>query len=106
MYMNKIIHDAHDAMGDVDGWAKAFVWSEGESVVARFESVTIVSLQTCVEGKILLTTHGLYFRQMGDEISIMSKKAIDPSVANGVASATGAGVNPGVGIGIVPVRGV
>lgn len=81
-----------DAMGDVDGWAKAFVWSEGESVVARFESVTIVSLQTCVEGKILLTTHGLYFRQMGDEISIMSKKAIDPSVANGVASATGAGV--------------
>ena len=41
-----------------DAWAKAFIWSDLESVVARFESVTIVTLQVLIEGKLLLTTHG------------------------------------------------
>lgn len=45
-----------------DAWARAFIWSDCESVVARFESVTIVSLRFLVEGKLLLTSHGLYFR--------------------------------------------
>lgn len=45
-----------------DGWAKAFIWSDFESVVARFESVTLVTLRFVVEGKLLLTSHGLYFR--------------------------------------------
>jgi hypothetical protein len=37
----------------------------------------IVSLQTFVEGKLLLTTHGLYFHQVGDEIIIMTKEPVD-----------------------------
>jgi hypothetical protein len=66
-----------DAHGDVDGWARAFIWSEHESVVARFEPVMIVSLQSYVEGKILLTTHGLYFKSTGSEINIMTRKPIE-----------------------------
>ena len=66
-----------DAEGDIDAWAKAFIWSESESVVARFDQVLILSLQSHVSGKILLTTHGLYFHQEGDEISVMTKQPID-----------------------------
>jgi len=66
-----------DAEGDADSWAKTFIWSDGESVVARFEHVMIVTLQTFVEGKLLLTTHGLYFRQMGDEINVMTREPVD-----------------------------
>ena len=73
-----------DADGESDTWAKAFVWADGESVVARFEPVMIVSLQTIVEGKILLSTHGLYFRQIGDEINVITKEPIDE--AGGVDS--------------------
>jgi PH domain associated with Beige/BEACH/Domain of unknown function (DUF4704) len=71
----EIQHVAAD--GDVDGWAKAFIWSETESVVARFEPIMIVSLQRYVEGKILLTTHGLYFHQLGDEMNVMTKNQVD-----------------------------
>lgn len=70
-----------DADGESDTWAKAFVWADGESVVARFEPAMIVSLQTVVEGKILLTTHGLYFRQIGDETNVITKEPIDESGA-------------------------
>jgi hypothetical protein len=66
-----------DAEGDVDGWARAFIWTEHESVVARFEPVMIVSLQTYVSGKLLLTTHGLYFRQTGEEMSVMTRNPIE-----------------------------
>ena len=64
--------EAHEL--EDDAWAKAFIWSEFESIVARFESATIVTLQTLIPGKLLLTTHGLYFHQVGDEISVMSKE--------------------------------
>jgi hypothetical protein len=63
-----------DADGDIDGWARAFIWSDSESIVARFESVMIVSLQVFVQGKLLLTTHGLYFHQVGEEISVITKQ--------------------------------
>jgi len=66
-----------DAEGDIDAWAKTFIWSESESVVARFENVMVISLQVYVEGKLLLTTHGLYFNQAGDEMSIMTKEPVD-----------------------------
>jgi hypothetical protein len=69
--------DNVNAEGDIDGWAKAYIWSDSESVVARFDHVMIVSLQTFVEGKLLLTTHGLYFHQVGDEINIMTKEPVD-----------------------------
>lgn len=71
-----------DADGESDAWAKAFLWVEGESVVGHFEPVMIVSLQTVVEGKVLLTTHGLYFRQIGDEINVMTKEPIDEAAAS------------------------
>lgn len=61
---------------DIDSWAKAFIWSESESVVARFDSVMMVMLQYVVEGKLLLTTHALYFHQTGEVISILTKSAV------------------------------
>jgi len=62
-----------DDEGDADGWAKAFVWSKGETVVAYFESVMTILLQTYVEGKLLLTTHNLYFLQTGTKIKYYDK---------------------------------
>ena len=62
-----------------DAWARAFIWSDFESVVARFESVTIVTLRSLVEGKLLLTSHGLYFRQVGEEISVMKLSSGEPN---------------------------
>lgn len=72
-----------------DAWAKAFIWSDFESVVARFDLVTIVTLQTLIEGKLLLTTHGLYFHQISDEISVMSKEAISGAENNTACTAYG-----------------
>ena len=65
-----------DVDGGTDSWAKAYIWVDGESVVARFEPVMIVSLQSFVEGKLLLTTHGIYFHQIGDEINAISKESM------------------------------
>lgn len=72
-----------DADGDLDGWAKAFIWSDNESVVGRFEPVMIVSLQVYVEGKLLLTTHGLYFHQIGPELSVMTKQPTEMAENSG-----------------------
>jgi hypothetical protein len=62
---------------DIDAWAKAFIWSEDEAVVARFDSIVIVSLQSFVEGKLLLSTHGLYFHQTGEEMGAISKEPVE-----------------------------
>lgn len=71
---------------DIDAWAKTFIWSSAESVVARFEKVSIVSLQTIMEGRLLLTTHGLYFNQTGHVISVMTKEPIDEKDHSGPTS--------------------
>jgi len=42
--------------------------------VARFGEVTVVTLQTLTEGRLLLTTHGLYFHPTGDDINVMTKE--------------------------------
>jgi hypothetical protein len=60
---------------DIDSWAKAFIWTDSESVVARFDSVMIVTLQYLVEGKLLLTTHGLYFHQTNEGTNIITKES-------------------------------
>lgn len=62
--------------GDSDAWARAFIWSENETVVARFDSVMIVTLQFLVEGNLVLTTHGLYFHQIGEATNVVSKESI------------------------------
>ena len=61
---------------DADAWARAFIWSDGESVVARFDEVMVVTLQCLVSGKLLLTTHGIYFHQIGEEINVMTKEPV------------------------------
>lgn len=61
---------------DTDAWARAFIWSENETFVARFDSVMIVTLQFLVEGKLVLTTHGLYFHQVGEATNVVSKESI------------------------------
>lgn len=66
-----------DADGGSDSWAKTFIWADNEILVARFEPIMIVSLQSYVEGKLLLTSHGLYFRQIGDETNTITRKAVD-----------------------------
>lgn len=72
------IDESNDVFGDqdIDAWAKAYIWSSAESVVARFENVSIVTLQTITGGRLLLTTHGLYFNQTGQVISVMTKQPI------------------------------
>ena len=59
---------------DADAWAKVFIWSETESIVARFESIMVVTLQTIREGNLLLTTHGIYFKQYGHTTNVMTKE--------------------------------
>jgi hypothetical protein len=59
---------------DLDRWARAFIWSESESVVARFDNIILVTLQSLIEGRLLLTTHGLYFHQTGDQINTVTKE--------------------------------
>lgn len=66
-----------DAEGSSDAWANSFLWADGESVIARFEPVMIVSLQSFVEGKVLLTTHGLYFHQCGDEFNGITREPVE-----------------------------
>lgn len=63
--------------GDADGWVRTFIWSEGEAVVARFESVVVVALQMTCEGKVVLTTHGLYFHQDGPAMNVITREQID-----------------------------
>jgi hypothetical protein len=66
-----------DELANDDSWAKKFIWVDTESVVARFDKVAMVSLQTITEGNLLLTTHGLYFRQTGDAVSVMTKDPVE-----------------------------
>ena len=64
----------YEKVEDIDAWAKVFIWTDTESVVARFDDVTIVTLRTITEGRLLLTTHGLYFNQTGDVVNVMTKE--------------------------------
>lgn len=64
---------------DTDGWARSFVWSHNESIVARFDSVVIVTLEYLVGGQLLLTTHGLYFHPTGEAISTVTKEKFNRS---------------------------
>ena len=50
--------------------------------MARFESVMIVTLRYVVEGKLLLTTHGLYFHREGEEINCVTREPLASSQAN------------------------
>ena len=59
---------------DEDFWAKSFVWADVESVVARFDEIEVVTVRTTTVGKLLLTSHGLYFHQTGDTINVMTKE--------------------------------
>ena len=70
---------------DTDGWARAFVWSDNESVVARFDNVVMVNLQYLVDGKLLLTTHGLYFHQIGDKKNSVTKEIFTRDQATSTA---------------------
>ena len=76
---------SHEAPGgiNIDDWAKSFQWSDTESVVARFDHVMLVSLQSFVEGKILLSTHCLYFRQISEEVNFMTRLPMDGSESYG-----------------------
>lgn len=58
-------------------WARKFLWSDGEHPLQNFENVAIVSVQTFIEGIVLLTSHSIYFHQTGDVIDVMTKEKID-----------------------------
>jgi hypothetical protein len=66
---------------DRDAWAKSFVWADMESVVARFDDVEVVTLRKISTGKLLLTSHGLYFNHTGEVINVMTKE-VDHDVEN------------------------
>ena len=67
------------AVVDEDFWAKSFVWTDMESVVARFDDIELVTVRTISVGKLLLTSHGLYFHQTGDTINVMTKEVDNDS---------------------------
>ena len=58
-------------------WARKFMWAEGERPVHGFKNVTIVTLRTTRAGTLLLTSHGLYFRQTGDAVDVVTKERLD-----------------------------
>lgn len=62
---------------DPFAWAKRFMWAEGERFVHSFESVLIVSIQHTIQGNLLLTSHSVYFHQIGDTIDVMTKEKVD-----------------------------
>jgi len=64
------------ADGDSDKWAKSFSWEPGELVVARFDSVQVLNVQCTIEGKLLVSSHALYFVPTGDAISVMTKEKV------------------------------
>jgi len=70
-----MVEDEDAQIVDSDAWAKVFIWSDSESIVARFDGVMIVTLQTITEGNLLLTTHGLYFRQSGSITNVVTKES-------------------------------
>jgi hypothetical protein len=72
-------HDIDVGKDDPDAWAKTFVWNDTEAVVARFDDVTVVRLRTITEGKLLLTTHGVYFHHTGNTINVMTKEIVTGS---------------------------
>ena len=57
-----------------DEWARAFEWEDGETIVARFDEVMVVTLRYSFEGSLLLTTAGLYFHQIGNGTNVVSKQ--------------------------------
>ena len=66
----------YEAQGDE--WARTFVWSDTECILARFEEVTYVTLETIFRGKLLLTTDSVYFR-VDDGIDVFSKEVVQVS---------------------------
>jgi hypothetical protein len=66
-----------ESTSDPFDWARKFLWSEGEHPLQNFENVAIVSVQTFIEGIVLLTSHSIYFHQTGDVIDVMTKEKVD-----------------------------
>lgn len=66
-----------ESASDPFDWARKFLWSEGEHPLQNFENVAIVSVQTYIEGVVLLTSHSIYFHQTGDVIDVMTKEKIE-----------------------------
>uniref|UniRef100_A0A7S2PGR8 BEACH domain-containing protein n=1 Tax=Skeletonema marinoi TaxID=267567 RepID=A0A7S2PGR8_9STRA len=66
-----------ESTSDPFDWARKFLWSDGEHPLQNFENVAIVSVQTFIEGIVLLTSHSIYFHQTGDVIDVMTKEKFD-----------------------------
>jgi hypothetical protein len=61
---------------DPFAWARKFMWAEGERYVHSFESIVMVSIQNTKTGALLLTSHSIYFRQLGETMDVMTKEAV------------------------------
>ena len=66
-----------DVKKDNFAWAKDLISNDDEKPVQFFENVTLVSLQSLIEGVLLLTTHSLFFHPTGDKINVMTKEKMD-----------------------------
>ena len=71
--------DLDETTSELDpfSWARKFMWAEGERFVHSFESVVIVSIRSTMSGTILLTSHSIYFHQIGDTIDVMTKEVME-----------------------------
>lgn len=68
-----------DESNDLDpfAWARKFMWTEGERLVHSFESIVIVSIESTRAGTLLLTTHSIYFHQIGETLNVITKEAME-----------------------------
>lgn len=66
-----------ESTSDPFDWARKFLWSNGEHPLQNFENVAIVSVQTFIEGIVLLTSHSIYFHQTEAVIDVMTRETVD-----------------------------
>mmetsp|Transcript_11727 Transcript_11727/g.21928 ORF Transcript_11727/g.21928 Transcript_11727/m.21928 type:complete len:2939 (+) Transcript_11727:68-8884(+) len=57
-------------------WAKQYIWEPNERLLQYLKEVQIVTVQTVLNGELVLTTHSLYFRPIDDPQSAMTKESL------------------------------
>jgi WD40 repeat protein len=57
-------------------WAKQYIWEPNERLLQYLKGVQVVTVQTVLNGELVLTTHSLYFRPIEEPKSVMTKESL------------------------------
>lgn len=57
-------------------WAKQYIWEPNERLLQYLNKVQIVTIQTVLNGELVLTTHSLFFRPTENPKSVMTKESM------------------------------